>query len=1119
MTARVTIVAGPARSGKTERLLGLYRAALATGGGLEAAESCLWLAPSRRAVEQIRERLADATLPGCFSPGITTFANFADRVLDYADDDIRPIDDRMQRLLVERIVATMHEGGKLKHFGSISHTSGMIDLVVEFIRELKRDEIWPEQFEQACRERAVRRTPKDMELAAVYRRYQELLLEHRLYDDEGRFWAARDRLQHGQLRPFERLRFVVVDGFSDLTRTQHEIVDLLAGRVEQLYVGLAYDAAGGREDLFLKPSRTLDNLRQSHPTLHVEQLPPSPTAPTRALRHVERELFKNPRRVKQVADAAGIEVLAAAGRVGEIEEIARRIKRLLLEGDGGRPVRPDDVAVVFRSLGEIAPLVREIFTRYGLPFALEAGRTLDQSPSLTALAALLELDRDDWTFRRLLCVTGSNFFRPEGTHAGWPELQTAIETTVRAFQVPDGRTALLECIGACATSAPREIVPGSPSAERDAQHETRRRAAVRAFPILQELAAALDALPQRASASAWSEALKQLANRTGLVAQMNQAHRLAPTVTTPIDAEADFKAWSRFHKLLKSADALTEFLDEDAAEFDRDELLDVVKHLLTTEQLPGDHDETGRVRVLSVVSARSLTFPIVFLAGLNEKAFPASIREDRLYGDVDYQQLIQTGLRLNSAAERFADEMLFFYEAVTRADRRLVLSYAALNDKAEPLLPSPYLVELNGLFAAGAIARTELHDLTSIPAADAIVTTNDRRVRAVAAAVKGNPQELGDVLRIVDAPTVNLAAGLRAVHERGRGQGFGPYEGMLADPRALALAARRFDLDFPWSAGQLEEYGRCPFQFFLHRVLKLRVPEEVVLAVDHGRRGNRMHDLLAELHGRMNVVHGGAALPREIEAAKLARWIDELIDKQIDDDGGPLAAALGEIDRRLMRSWLGEYTAQHERYERTYEGPNEPVRPAHFEASFGSPPRDDDSISTADALVLGEGREQIRITGRIDRIDLGSAAGKPIFSIIDYKTGSGRTYTAAHVRSGRALQLTLYAVAVERLLLADRDAVPWQFGYWFVADGGFKKTLALQEITPTGLRPVAEWSQLRDRVIDQVLSLVRGVRRGEFPMHNDDEHCGSYCDFRTVCRVAQVRALEKSWQPPTPEAS
>ena len=77
MSARLTILCGPARSGKTERLLKRYRRALAE----RAPGAALWLAPTWRAATEVRDRLLDGALPGCFAPGVTTFAKFAQAVL------------------------------------------------------------------------------------------------------------------------------------------------------------------------------------------------------------------------------------------------------------------------------------------------------------------------------------------------------------------------------------------------------------------------------------------------------------------------------------------------------------------------------------------------------------------------------------------------------------------------------------------------------------------------------------------------------------------------------------------------------------------------------------------------------------------------------------------------------------------------------------------------------------------------------------------------------------------------------------------------------------------------------------------------------------------------------
>jgi hypothetical protein len=55
------------------------------------------------------------------------------------------------------------------------------------------------------------------------------------------------------------------------------------------------------------------------------------------------------------------------------------------------------------------------------------------------------------------------------------------------------------------------------------------------------------------------------------------------------------------------------------------------------------------------------------------------------------------------------------------------------------------------------------------------------------------------------------------------------------------------------------------------------------------------------------------------------------------------------------------------------------------------------------------------------------------------------------------------------------------------------------------------------KLLSRVISLVQGVRQGQFPMHSADDECTSHCNYSTVCRVRQARALEKTWEPPQVE--
>jgi len=77
MMARVIAIIGPARSGKTARMLARYRKALAE----RVPQSTLWLSPTWRAAAATRDRLMDGMPEGCLSPTVMTFDQFAEALL------------------------------------------------------------------------------------------------------------------------------------------------------------------------------------------------------------------------------------------------------------------------------------------------------------------------------------------------------------------------------------------------------------------------------------------------------------------------------------------------------------------------------------------------------------------------------------------------------------------------------------------------------------------------------------------------------------------------------------------------------------------------------------------------------------------------------------------------------------------------------------------------------------------------------------------------------------------------------------------------------------------------------------------------------------------------------
>lgn len=1098
MAARVNLWIGPAGCGKTTDLLLNYRRQL-----LKAEYgSTLWLSPTHRSAADVRQRLLDSTLAACFSPGVMTFERFADAVVEAAESETHHLGGLLKRQLLRHIVDAAQARKSLEHFGPIAHTRGFVDLVADLISELKRVEIWPEDLQRASGGKSVR--PKDREILSLYGEYQRLLTAHDLYDAEGRFWSARALIREGQRRPFEQLRWVVVDGFTDFTRTQHEILALLATWVDEIHISLPGEESPVREDLFAKTRGTLKLLRQYHSDVQVSFHARQGAAQATSLAALERNLFGDPRR-QPAADGRDVSVLVASGERGEFSLLGQRIKRLLVEGDGGRTVRPRDVAVVLRSAADSATLVGEVFTELGIPHVVEAGPKLSDSPAVRALLAFLRLDQEDWPFRSLIAAVANNYFRPD-----WPEYlagsgASAAEWAIRNLQISSSRQRLLELLER------RRQVDATQLEQSDATTRDRleREAATygQAADLLGRMAAAFDALPRSATASEWATALRSFVSQIGLAA-------VADTPAPGYVGLSDALALDQLMRAAAAGDGLAERLGEPPGQLDRNELYELLLDVVRWEPVATGTDEVGRVRILSANSARALSVPYLFVAGLTERSYPSPAREDRLYSEAEYQRLHDAGLPVVLRAERTAEEMLLFYEVVTRATRHLTFSYPGWDDKAESLLPSPFLAELDRIFG-DSVERVVDQSLSPIPGDDQLGSTAQWRVRAVHDVLHEQPHALNQLLSdsAQRSTSDNLAAALRLTQNRRSRQTWSTFEGLFESDAARQWLAKRFGESYTWTVSHLEQYATCPYQFFLQRLAGLAPLGQLSLEEDYGQRGWMIHETLSRLHRALRdttETSGSADAITERFLVTLGELLQAL-------PGEGLPGGLHQIDRQLIEPLAQRYGKQLEKYLAACREQSA-IEPGHFEVSFGLEKTSDDPLSTPAPLTLQIEDQVLRFAGRIDRIDLGRLGDRTVFNVIDYKSGTAATLKEGEV-VGTALQLDLYAMAVEELLLAQQQATPWQIGYWRVRDQGYHRPLSMVETEDerVGIGTNEAWSRRRDAVLQTVAALVRGIRAGEFPMHNEDHDCTGHCHFRTVCRVNQVRALDKTW--PADEAS
>ena len=150
----------------------------------------------------------------------------------------------------------------------------------------------------------------------------------------------------------------------------------------------------------------------------------------------------------------------------------------------------------------------------------------------------------------------------------------------------------------------------------------------------------------------------------------------------------------------------------------------MLEEALTERMLEADPGDSGAVAAMPVLDARGLDFDCVFILGLNEGTFPQYHADDPIIFDELRPLLNRTlasalrrrfgeyaasapGPILRTRHHHNAEDWFLFFLALSMPELRAVLSYAAADERGNPIARSPFVNEVAALCSgrdAGAAA-------------------------------------------------------------------------------------------------------------------------------------------------------------------------------------------------------------------------------------------------------------------------------------------------------------------------------------------------------------------------------------------------------------------------------
>ena len=1076
----LTLIHGPAHPDKQTPVFEQCQKRLEQGGG----QTFLWLFPTQFQARLMHRRLLQTASTGLHPGHLTLDLNRLSAILYNSCAQRQPLlPASAHRLLVEDAIAA--SAGDTPYFSR--RPDGLGRSLTQLFRTLEEGGVQPQDLGSESQ--------RSSELTLLYSAYLERLAADWTGSSE-RFASIADQLQTATIEAcFPQLELLILCGFSVLPSPFIPVLEQLLDIVPQSIALIDYDP--DLPELFNR-TRPLEQFL-SERAHTIEPNPPRSTHhPAAAFAH---RLFTRER--DEIP--APVERIACIDRLDEITQIARRIRRL----QQNRGVDLSQIRICFRNLDHYAPLIEEVLPRHGLPFYLARGPSLHTAPVIGAVIALLDLVLERYSrpaLLRLLCLP---WFKLRFAYEEQPLTLSADDFDAWARNLPPttGRRAWLEAIGGRCAYLERELDDSNGPLSEEIDDPLAWRESLRSD---------LEALkPLHAGLTALFSLLRPLEQRQDLPSfRRHLLHALyelglCDKLATEPAAQQPSINGTAFSRLLGLLD---ELCAPAAAQQPRTlgDFSELLRDAISQAHLPA-RSPVG-IQVCDLVSAGGTPCDHLFLGGLVQGEFPR-----QLSSDIFLEENQRRTLGLDEGATTDSDR-LHFYQTLTAPRHGLCVLYPQRAGTAV-LSPSSFVAELDDLLAAS--PNPEETTPSPFTTADLHLTLGqglcaDEGSAHAQQALSLYAQAAG--LEPFSPGLARLLRGLQIADARVDPNGLGAYEGLLDAADILEGLRTRLGSGHAFSTTQLETYGRCPFRYFAHRLLNIEPLQDPEADDSALERGNLVHRILYQFYS----AHGEAAEREENLAHGMVqlRQIGREIAAEMHLDGffwdRELERLLGADDGLGREGILP-------RFLQLQAASANPAVPTHFELSFGSypgmGPRDPESSNAAYAIGDPESGDEVRLFGKIDRVDR-TADGR--FIVFDYKTG--REPRVAEIAQGLNLQLPLYLLAVESLL-GNAGLTEGAGGAYLLlrdlencgrrglfADESHRNTTYVSH-GKQGLYNREEYRQLLEAVRGFALSYARNMRRGIYHVtpHNPATTCPG-CPYAQSCRLdpRRMRTLNRT---------
>lgn len=950
-----------------------------------------------------------------------------------------------RELLINAAFRKLDQTGRLSYLNRVPFTASYRTALLEGIAEWKRAGLTTDLFIKWAAEKG----EKQQQLALIYFTYQHLLKVNGFCEADQlleELKAFRSNTVPAVSRPQ-----VLLYGYTDLTPLQSDFINVLSLWYE--FEALIDPTAVGEFQSFTGHNFYWKNVGNT--------LSP---ASTNLLERLQQLFWVVPSVViEQPEDDTSLQLLQADGWARQAQAIAREICALIrsvpnFTWNDFLILTPQPLAFIKNSY--------PIFKEYGLPLATPPGRIREF--------------KDIIQFTQILRTVAAGW--------QWPDLNVLIRQFYTGFSARERDLLLVNLgknYGALSGKARWVELLTNPDLKAELSRQ-----GINLQP-LEECIQFLMLIPENGTWEVYLQLARDWFKNAAIQALNSLSSEPALLQRQLWNYDAVSHLQQACEELLQNLELLTGM----PATISLDEFRRFVEDYLLQGELTREEPVRAQLRVLPLQEARGLRAKVVFITGLEEGVFPRSYINDWKLSPSDRFDLKTLGVELETGATYQLQEKFAFYWALQAASQRLYLVERLQDDNGQPLNPSPFLAEISQwvpqLWTRAKYYPLEPRRRNGFDDCYSHFEERQLWIQYLLQAPERIPLEQASICDALFLDPGYRQLAVKAFQWRFRRR-LEPSKPFYTHPGAVTILGR-LGTTRPLAITALEEYRSCPFRFFLKQVLAVKPLTEPELLPEQVDLGNLYHLIFREFGEHYRGREFRAERRQEYWSfleASFQRYFLQWQEKAANDLVKTVLTIRQRQIRQTLKRWLDAELEWAESTGYRYY-------PAFFEYSFGMMPGSGDPASLGQPFVLETPDLNVRLMGRIDRIDCDREGH---FIVYDYKLGRG--YSTGSILELKNLQLPIYILALEQLGFGAKAAAGGCYlslkepsrlsgGIWRRARIGI-------DGKSQGLLDDTQWYEWQEAVVKQVAATVNEIRSGYF--HLTTETCPDYCEYRAACR-------------------